>query len=257
MSETASGRPVLDIVFLYPRDMNIYGDWGNILTVRRRAALWGYEPAIHTYNPGDPWPARVDMILGGGGQDKGQEAIHDDLLSRGDQIRALADDECPMLMICGLYQLFGNYFQTSEGVRIDGIGVFDLVTNGRSVRMIGNLVEHTEEFGDVVGYENHSGQTLIAPGGRTRPWGRVDAEGMGNNGEDRTEGARYKSVIGTYMHGSLLPKNPKVADYLISSAAVRRYGVFRPSQDAAALSELRRLDALAASASKVAASRPR
>lgn len=247
---------VLDIVSLYPRDMNIYGDSGNVLTVRRRAELYGYTPVIHHYNQGDAWPERVDMILGGGGQDQGQGTITDDLFRRSDKLHALADAGCPMLLICGMYQLFGKYFQTVDGTRLPGIGVLNLTTVGQPHRMIGNLVEHTDEFGDVVGYENHSGQTFLHGEG-TRPWGVVDAEGTGNNGTDHTEGARRNAIIGTYMHGSLLPKNPRVADYLIRTAAVNRYGEFSPNPSAQASQELSRLDDLAARAAKVAASRPR
>lgn len=247
---------VLDIVSLYPRDMNIYGDSGNVLTVRRRAELYGYTPVIHHYNQGDAWPERVDMILGGGGQDQGQGTITDDLFRRSDKLHALADAGCPMLLICGMYQLFGKYFQTVDGTRLPGIGVLNLTTVGQPHRMIGNLVEHTDEFGDVVGYENHSGQTFLHGEG-TRPWGVVDAEGTGNNGTDHTEGARRNAIIGTYMHGSLLPKNPRVADYLIRTAAVNRYGEFAPNPSAQASQELSRLDDLAARAAKVAASRPR
>lgn len=253
---TAAEPRVLDIVSLYPRDMNIYGDSGNVLTVRRRAELYGYTPVIHHYNQGDAWPERVDMILGGGGQDQGQGTITDDLFRRSDDLHALADAGCPMLLICGMYQLFGNYFQTAEGTRLPGIGVLNVTTVGQPHRMIGNLVDHTDEFGDVVGYENHSGQTFLHGDG-TRPWGVVDEDGTGNNGTDHTEGARRNAVIGTYLHGSVLPKNPRVADYLIRIAAQNRYGAFDPRPSAEATQELSRLDDLAARAAKVAASRPR
>lgn len=255
-NRSAADDRVLDIVSLYPRDMNIYGDSGNVLTVRRRAELYGYTPVIHHYNQGDAWPERVDMILGGGGQDQGQGTITDDLFHRSDELHALADAGCPMLLICGMYQLFGTYFQTVDGTRLPGIGVLNLTTVGQPHRMIGNLVEHTDEFGDVVGYENHSGQTFLHGEG-TRPWGVVDAEGTGNNGTDHTEGARRNAIIGTYMHGSLLPKNPRVADYLIRTAALNRYGEFAPHPSVQASQELSRLDDLAARAAKVAASRPR
>ena len=200
---------VIDVMSLYPKDMNIYGDSGNVLVVLRRLALYGYEPRLHAYNQGDEWPERVDMILGGGGQDTGQKKITGDLFKRAGRLRDLAADGTPMLMICGLFQLFGEYFETSEGERLDGINVLGAYTVGQSHRMIGNLVEHSDEFGDVIGYENHSGQTFLREG--TLPLGHVDHDGTGNNGEDHTEGARVGNVIGTYMHGSLLPKNPAVA----------------------------------------------
>nr|WP_236036907.1 glutamine amidotransferase [Bifidobacterium simiiventris] len=247
----------IDIMSLYPKDMNIYGDSGNVLTVTRRLALYGYEPRVTAYNQGDDWPDRVDLILGGGGQDTGQKKIIDDLFRRADLLRTLAADGVPMLMICGLYQLFGEYFETIDGTRLDGIGVIGAYTVGQNVRMIGNLVEHSDEFGDVIGYENHSGQTFLRDG--VRALGRVDAESCGNNGEDHTEGARVHNVIGTYMHGSLLPKNPKIADFLIRTAVERRYGAFEPErhQTAEQREALAHLNATAEQARHVAASRPR
>lgn len=246
----------IDIMSLYPKDMNIYGDSGNVLTIRRRLELYGYEPVVHQYNQGDEWPEHVDLILGGGGQDTGQKKIINDFYMRADLLRKLAADGVPMLMICGLYQLFGEYFETVDGTRLDGIGVIGAYTVGQDVRMIGNLVEHSEQFGDVIGYENHSGQTFLRDG--VQPLGTVDAEGRGNNGKDHTEGARVNNVIGTYMHGSLLPKNPAISDFLITTAVSRRYGSFEKThQTAEQAAELARLDEVAANARKTAAARPR
>ncbi|KAA8823331.1 glutamine amidotransferase [Bifidobacterium reuteri] len=246
----------IDVMSLYPKDMNIYGDSGNVLTIRRRLELYGYEPVIHQYNQGDDWPNHVDLILGGGGQDTGQKKIIDDLYRRANLLRALAVEGTPMLMICGMYQLFGEYFETVDGTRLDGIGIIGAYTVGQDARMIGNLVEHSEQFGDVIGYENHSGQTFLRPG--VKPLGTVDADGRGNNGKDHTEGARVHNVIGTYMHGSLLPKNPAVSDFLIGAAVSRRYGSFdtadQTKEQAAALAEL---DRTAAHARESAAARPR
>ena len=171
---------VIDIVSLYPKDMNIYGDSGNVLTIQRRLALYGYEPRVHVYNQGDSWPEHVDMILGGGGQDTGQKKIIDDFFKRADLLRSLAAGGTPMLMICGLYQLFGEYFETVDGSRLDGIGVIGAYTVGQEVRMIGNLTEHSADFGDIIGYENHSGQTFLREG--VQPLGTVDADSTGNNG---------------------------------------------------------------------------
>lgn len=247
---------VIDIVSLYPKDMNIYGDTGNVLAITRRAELYGYEPHIHTVNQGDEWPEQVDLILGGGGQDTGQKKIIDDLFSRANVLRSLAADGLPMLMICGLYQLFGEYFETVDGSRLDGIGIIGAYSVGSDVRRIGNLVEHSDEFGDIIGYENHSGQTFLHEG--VHPLGHVAEDGRGNNGEDHTEGARVNNVIGTYMHGSLLPKNPTVSDFLIRTAVERRYGTFSTAnQTPQQHGELNRLDQLAAQARTVAACRPR
>lgn len=216
----------LTILQLYPRDMNIYGDHGNTLVLTKRAEWHGYSVKLLSYNPGDTFPEKVDLIIGGGGQDSGQDKIQTDLLSIGKQLHKLASQGVPMLMICGLYQLFGNFFKTQDGHIIKGIGVFDLETHAGPERLIGNITTSSPLFGDIIGYENHSGQTFLGQG--VKPLGTV-VKGAGNNGQDETEGARYKNVIGTYLHGSLLPKNPAIADYLIEKAAIRKFGDFTPT----------------------------
>ena len=240
-----TGR-VVEVVHLYPRDMNIYGDLGNTLTIRRRLERYGYEPRVRTYDPGDPFPADADLVIGGGGQDSGQDRVHDDLLARGDDLRALAADGVPMLMVCGLYQLFGHVFRTRAGRELTGIGVLDVETIGKDERLIGNIVTESEDFGRIVGFENHSGQTFLGPG--ARPFGTV-VSGAGNNTDDTGEGARTANVIGTYLHGSLLPKNPAVADFLIRTAVERRHGRFEPTGAPD--------DTLAQNARRSAMSRPR
>lgn len=237
-------RPV-HILQLYPRDMNIYGDTGNLLVLTRRLERYGYQPIVTTYNPGDAFPDEVDIIIGGGGQDSGQSKIQDDLLRIGPRLHELADADTPMLMICGLYQLFGHFFETAEGVRIPGIGIFDLTTYGKQERLTGNIHTTSKLFGDIVGYENHSGQTFL--GAHATPLATV-VLGAGNNTEDSDEGALYRHVIGSYLHGSLLPKNPAIADYLIQQAVAKKYGeTIRQSLD----------DSLADQARAVALKRPR
>lgn len=211
---------------LYPNDMNIYGDWGNTLVLKRRLEWHGYHVELKSYNPGDTFPEQVDLIVGGGGQDSGQTKISDDLTAIGPHLKTLADDGVPMLMICGLYQQFGHFFKTKDGAVIPGIGVLDIQTHGGDERMIGNIVTESDDFGSIVGYENHSGATTL--GSQAQAFGRV-VRGAGNNNTDETEGARYNNVIGTYLHGSLLPKNPAVADWLIEQAVVRKYGEFHPA----------------------------
>lgn len=222
---TEEGGRELVIVSLYPRDMNIYGDRGNVLALTRRARAHGFAPRVVEVNPGDPLPDRVDIVIGGGGQDSGQLRVARDLQGRADAVRALAEGGTPMLLICGLYQLFGHRFVTSTGEELTGIGVLDVETRGGDTRMIGNIVLDSEEFGEVVGYENHSGDTVLGPG--SRPLGRV-SQGAGNNPRDGVEGARTGNVIGSYLHGSLLPKNPAISDFLVGEAARRRYGSFEP-----------------------------
>jgi CobQ-like glutamine amidotransferase family enzyme len=216
----------ITILQLYPRDMNIYGDWGNTLVLKRRLEWHGYSVNLTEYNPGDTFPADVDLIVGGGGQDSGQDIIQEDLLKIGHHLRKLANDDMPMLLICGLFQLFGKFFKTQDGHVIQGIGLLDLETHAGSERLTGNIITKSEEFGEIIGYENHSGQTFL--GKSIIPLGKV-IKGAGNNGQDDSEGARYRNVIATYMHGSLLPKNPAIADFLIEKAVTRKYGDFTPS----------------------------
>lgn len=218
-------QPELVIVSLYPRDMNIYGDRGNLLALTRRAAAHGFAPRVVELNIGDEMPEQVDIVIGGGGQDSGQGRVSVDLVARADEIRALADGGTPMLLICGLYQLFGHRFVTVSGNELPGIGVLDVETRGGDTRMIGNVVVDSAEFGEIIGYENHSGNTVLGPG--SAPLGRV-VQGAGNNPSDGVEGARTGNVLGTYLHGALLPKNPAISDFLIGTAAERRYGSFEP-----------------------------
>ena len=216
----------ITLLQLYPRDMNIYGDWGNTLVLKRRLEWHGYRVNLLEYNPGDEFPEQVDLIVGGGGQDSGQTKIGANLLAIAPKLHALADDDVPMLMICGLYQQFGHFFKTKDGTIIKGIGLLDVETVGGDERMIGNIVTTNEEFGLIVGYENHSGLTTLGDG--ATPLVTV-IRGAGNNNRDETEGARYRNVIGTYLHGSLLPKNPAIADWLIERAVTRKYGEFTPT----------------------------
>jgi len=241
-----SSQPIR-ILQLYPDDMNIYGDWGNTLALQRRLEWRGHAVELLAYNPGDEFPDNVDIIVGGGGQDSGQSKIEDDLRAIGPHLKELAESGTPMLVICGLYQLFGHSFTTKDGTTIEGIGLLDLTTIGGPERLIGNIITRSEEFGDIIGYENHSGLTTLGAG--VTPLGRV-IKGAGNNAGDGHEGARYKNVIGTYLHGSLLPKNPSIADFLIHAALQRRSDL-----ELSALSALD--DTVEINARNVAMDRPR
>ena len=237
----------LNILELYPKDMNIYGDSGNVLILKKRAEKRNISVNILSYNIGDSFPKNVDIVVAGGGQDSGQEKVNKDLLQIKDKLKKLAENYTPMLLICGSYQLFGNYFRTNEGKVLKGIGILNAYTEATNERMVGNIITESVPFGEIIGYENHSGKTTLE--GDTLPLGLVKL-GAGNNGEDSTEGARYKNVIGTYLHGSLLPKNPRIADFLISEAMAKKY----PDD----FTKLKALDdSLADKARKVAITRPR
>ncbi len=215
----------ITILHLYSRDMNIYGDNGNIQALEKRLQWHGYTPVIKEYNPGDTLPSleEVDIIIGGGGQDSGQDKIHADLLSIGPALKKASDSGTPILLVCGLYQLFGNKFTTHTGEEIQGIGVFNAHTIGGKERLVGNITIESPAFGTVIGYENHSGQTYLAD--EVEPLGSVII-GAGNNAADGHEGIIQNNTIGTYLHGPILPKNPVIADYLIGVAAKRRYEEF-------------------------------
>jgi CobQ-like glutamine amidotransferase family enzyme len=236
------------LAHLYPREMNIYGDTGNVVVLTKRLRWRGLEVSVLPVNVGDPLPSNTDILLGGGGQDAAQGELADDFLAKGPDLRAMADDGVVMLTICGSYQLLGHEFLTQDGQRIPGVGVLDVITRGSRTRLIGTSVIDTDDTigaGRLVGYENHSGLTELGTG--VQALGRA-ASGTGNNGRDRTEGAVRDNVIGTYLHGPVLAKSAKFADDLLRRA-LRRQG---------ASDELEPLDdALAQQAATVAAGRPR
>lgn len=234
----------LTLVHLYPAEMNIYGDTGNVLVLRRRLQWRGLGVDVVPVAVGDPIPAHADVILGGGGQDAAQGDIGLDFASRGAQLRAMADDGVVMLAICGSYQLLGREFLTKDGVRIAGTAVLDVTTTGSDTRLIGNHLVDTD-FGRLAGYENHSGLTELGPG--VSPLGKT-VIGRGNNGKDGREGAMRDNVFGTYLHGPVLAKSPLFADELLRRAYARR-------GDGVELEPLD--DALAHRAAAVAAGRPR
>lgn len=202
--------------------MSIYGDYGNILTLKRRLEWHDYEPVVLNYNQGDKFPDAIDIIVGGGGQDSGQNKIKKDLAKIGPKLKELAKNGTPMLMVCGLYQLLGQSIKNNSD-NIRGVGIFDIETTIGENRLNGNVVAKSSDFGDIIGYENHRGQTFL--GKSAIPLGIVQ-KGVGNNTGSNTEGIIFKNAIGSYLHGSLLPKNPKIADFLIEKAAINRYGKF-------------------------------
>jgi hypothetical protein len=226
LAEVPADKGEVHVVHLYPREMSIYGDLGNTRCLAARLRWHGYTPVVHDHHPGAPWPRRADLVVGGGGQDSGQVRVQHDLDVHADRLRELAADGVPMLMICGMYQLFGEAFVTVEGVRLPGLGILGVTTRGNPTRMIGPVVLDTE-FGPVVGYENHSGSTELGPG--QEPFGRV-RHGRGNNGTDGTEGARTGNVVGSYLHGPVLPANPALADGLLALAARRATGDWTPGE---------------------------
>lgn len=219
----------LRIAHLYPLQMNIYGDRGNILTLLQRCRWRGIEAQVEAIDVGQTVDLRAyDLLFMGGGQDSNQALVSEDFVQRkGPSLLEAVDDGLVVLAICGGYQLMGRYFRTHTGEEMPGIGLFDTWTVAGKKRLIGNVVvEWGQASADtptrtLVGFENHSGRTYLGPG--CQPLGRV-LVGYGNNAEDGTEGAVYRHAYGCYLHGTLLPKNPHLADHLIRTALQRRYG---------------------------------
>lgn len=241
----------LTIGYLYGDLMNIYGDTGNIIALKKRAEWRGIEVAVKIFSLERKMSVEdADLFFFGGGQDQQQELVSKDLAKsgKGEAIRKEVDRGVPLLSICGGYQLLGEYYQPfglpskdgkpREGPTLKGVGIFPAYTEASFDRMVGNIVIRLQALGNskqkeatsahnllpdnyLVGFENHSGKTYLKNG--AQPLGKV-IKGFGNNGEDKLEGCIYKNAIGCYMHGSLLPKNPELADWLIKKALEVKYG---------------------------------
>lgn len=209
------------VLTLYPDELNIYADRGNLLFLRRRCEWRGLGFESREAGPGDSFsPDEADLIYIGGGQDRDQEGVGTDLLeTKGEAVGAFVEMGKPLVAVCGGYQLLGKTWSSGDGQEREGLGIFDVRTErGTGERLIGPAAVEVEFAGErlvVAGFENHAGRTRLE--GDATPFGTVIA-GYGNNGEDRTEGAQRQHSIGTYLHGPLLPKNPRLADLLLAVA---------------------------------------
>lgn len=231
----------LTIAYLYGDLMNIYGDTGNIIALKKRAEWRGIKVVDKNITIGTKLSkGEADIYFFGGGQDQQQEIVAKDLHKKAKVLKAEIERGIPLLSVCGGYQLLGNYYKPHKGPKLPGVGLFPAYTLASHDRMIGNIVikssaisyqlsdkkNESEDRGLTaddyfVGFENHSGKTYLTK--RALPFGMV-LKGFGNNGEDKSEGCIYMNAIGCYMHGSLLPKNPKLADWLLKKALEVKYG---------------------------------
>lgn len=215
----------LKILWMYHDLMDLYGDKGNAEVLRVRAGKRGIDTVIDTCTIGEEADINAyDLFFMGGGADHEQNLIHDDLLSRKENILNAMNHGTAFLLICGGYQLFGKYYKDQDGNMVDGLNIFDYYTEAsdRSSRCIGNIAIEATMDGETfkaVGFENHGGQTK----GVATPFGKV-LSGHGNMHKSEYEGFLNDQVLATYMHGPLLPKNPKIADLLIQRALKKRYG---------------------------------
>lgn len=212
----------LKLVHLYPLFLNIYGDIGNVKVLKNRCEWRGIDLEIEQVNIDDKLESGTDIYFIGGGQDRQQVEVSLEMQKNKFFFVDEYNNDSVFLGICGGYQLMGQYYQPHDAKRLDGIGILDAYTVAGSTRFIGNVSAKMDYLtpNTLVGFENHSGLTYL--NGETKPIAEV-VVGNGNNGQDRTEGARSKNAFGTYLHGSFLPKNPHFADYLIKLALKKRY----------------------------------
>jgi len=211
---------------LYPDYLNIYADRGNIAVLARRAAWRGHELDVRTVSVAEPVrPGEHDLLYVGGGQDREQALVAEDLAAKAEGVREAVAAGAALLAVCGGYQLLGRSYRDVHSVDLPGIGLFPLETVAGETRMIGDVLLECElEPGvsrTLAGFENHAGRTRLDPG--AEPLGRVVA-GFGNDGESGWEGCRLGRAVGTYLHGPLLPRNPWFADWLLAQALAHRLG---------------------------------
>jgi len=223
-------RP-LRIGHLYPDAMNIYGDIGNVRALAQRARWRGVEVEVVPLQEGPADLGGCDILFMGGGQDRDQSRIFRDFAThkRG-SLQQAVHDGAAVLAVCGGYQLLGHAYVDADGRELEGLGMLDLRSNAGSDRWIGNVVVEANpqmrlQPSTLVGFENHGGRTLLGPS--LQPLGRV-VVGGGNNGQDGGEGVLQGRVVGTYLHGSLLPKNPHLTDWLLAAGLAHRDGAAEP-----------------------------
>ena len=212
----------IKILHLYPDLLNLYGDRGNIECMRKRLMWRGIDAEVVTYTCEDSGfdLSDVDIVFIGGGSDREQKIVCHRLLEHKDEIRNYVEDNGVLVAVCGGYQLLGKYYKL-ENETIEGLDILNIYTEQGKKRLIGNIVLENDFLNQkIVGFENHGGRTCIND---NKPLGKV-LYGKGNDGRTGYEGVVYKNVIGTYLHGPLLPKNPQLADWLILKALQRKYG---------------------------------
>ncbi len=241
--------PELTVVHLYPHEMDINGDYGNLLTLLKRMQWRGIPVKRVRHNIGDEFPQDADIIFGGGGEITDKSDVHCDILRIKDQLRFVVEQGAATLVFGGSYQLFGSGIKLENSEELEGLGLFDMHTVIEGERFIGNVAAKSDRFGTIVGFENHAGKTYLKE--RFKPLAQV-TKGLGNNGSDSGEGVHYRHAIGSYLYGPLLPKNPAIADYLIHKALEHHLGRRVAADELALLTEV---DACAVKAAEIALSR--
>lgn len=227
----------LVIVHLYPDLLLSYGDRGNVMTLARRAGWRGFSVQVIEVSRGDRLPPHADLVVIGGGSDRIQSAVESDLVHRHGPIASLVANGAVVFGVCGGYQLLGHHYVGTDGYAIEGLGLLDVVTVAGRDRIVGPLSASGRFDGTriaMVGFQNHAGRTTL--GSEAVALAHV-SRGQGNNGLDGTEGAVQGTVLGTYLHGPVLPTAPQLADGLLARALVRVTGggPLQPLDDAAEL----------------------
>jgi CobQ-like glutamine amidotransferase family enzyme len=208
------------VAHLYPDYLNIYADRGNIAVLRQRLAWRGHELEVQGVSMGDPLPRDADLLYVGGGQDREQALVAVDIAGRAGELQEAVDGGAAALAVCGGYQLLGRFYRDVAGTELPGAGILPLHTVAGDRRMIGDVLLDCDGQ-TLAGFENHAGRTVLDDG--AEPLGRV-VDGFGNDGESGYEGCKAGRVVGTYLHGPLLPRNPWFADWLLEQALSHRDG---------------------------------
>ncbi|MBO3062087.1 type 1 glutamine amidotransferase [Mammaliicoccus fleurettii] len=216
----------IKIFHFMPDKLNLYGDIGNIIALKQRAKWRDIEVQVvditdtENLNLDD-----CDIFFIGGGSDREQSLATEQLKKIKTQLKNAIEDGMPTLTICGGYQFLGSEYVTPDGTRLEGLNILDIYTESKKDRLIGDIVIESETFGQIVGFENHGGRTYH----EYQTLGRV-VDGFGNNDNDKREGIHYKNLLGTYLHGPILPKNHEITDYLLKQACIRKGLEFKPEQ---------------------------
>ncbi|MDF9866898.1 CobQ-like glutamine amidotransferase family enzyme [Bacilli bacterium PM5-3] len=200
------------IYHMFPKLLNLYGDHGNIITLSFFAKKLGLRPIVHEIDDVSQidWN-KIDFMLIGGGSDREQALVTSQLALIKDKLKEEIENGLPVLAVCGGYQFLGNYYQDSNGEKLEGLQILDFYTIAQNKeRMLGNTIVETDQFDEVIGFVNHAGETFH----ELMPLGVV-SYGYGNNLTSKNEGVVYKNLIGTYLHGPLLPRNPKITLFFL------------------------------------------
>ncbi|RXK17764.1 type 1 glutamine amidotransferase [Macrococcus sp. DPC7161] len=208
----------INIFHFMPDKLNLYGDIGNVIALKQRAKWAGVDVTVTDINStAGIQLSDADILFIGGGSDREQKIATDDLFRIKDEFKAAIEDGMPALTICGGYQFLGEKYITLDGQELKGLNILDFYTESKKDRLIGNIVIESETFGQIVGFENHGGRTYH----QYNTLGNV-VSGYGNNDTDKKEGIHYKNLLGTYLHGPILPKNHEITDYLLRAACERK-----------------------------------